>query len=570
MGIVQIPLGLTLYGSPKSLFILFALAAFALLVAWFVLSYFYDTQGYYIESDYDGRRSYISGPSVVSDRHSAAGAAPGAGVAEAFRRRPRSRNASQSYDDSHISDADEKFSDEAPRRHGGLGKRVMEIGALAGAAALAKRFFDRRRNRENDSESGRYRPASSRSVSITEESLSRIEDGRPERSRPAAHSRPPSGPPSRQPSRSPRRSQSRLRSRSRSRSQSPYSTYYSGSGYNRDNAGPSNPIRNAFAGAGIFGAVRNLFGGRKQKEEERRVDDILRLDAEEERIARVNSRRYTGDGTLPRRNRRISSYTATDMSSTDMSHSTQHGERPMASGAVNPSIPPLPPAHRSALTADDPHQGPSNPTAELPGMVAGGAAMASPSSPHHHGNENADSPPVSVKVRMHNDGRHVTLRRLTEQEAAASREARRERRNSRRRHGSVSSLSGNEGGYDRWRRVEELERQQAERIRREQQAAAAAGGTAPPPPIIPPAGTMPANFRPPSSHPYNAPPPVSAPPPPPPMPAPSSLPYGPGSFTSPTYTGTEASGDYASNRRRRRAERARARHERQQNSAEFT
>jgi hypothetical protein len=36
------------------------------------------------------------------------------------------------------------------------------------------------------------------------------------------------------------------------------------------------------------------------------------------------------------------------------------------------------------------------------------------------------SPPVSVKVKMHEDcDRHVTLRRLKEQEAAAEREARR-------------------------------------------------------------------------------------------------------------------------------------------------
>jgi hypothetical protein len=44
---------------------------------------------------------------------------------------------------------------------------------------------------------------------------------------------------------------------------------------------------------------------------------------------------------------------------------------------------------------------------------------------HSQGDEIV-SPPVSVKVKMHGDrGRHVTLRRLTQQEAAAEREARR-------------------------------------------------------------------------------------------------------------------------------------------------
>ena len=45
------------------------------------------------------------------------------------------------------------------------------------------------------------------------------------------------------------------------------------------------------------------------------------------------------------------------------------------------------------------------------------------------------SPAISVKVKTHNDGRHVTLRRLNEEEAAVEREARRLGRPSRRREG---------------------------------------------------------------------------------------------------------------------------------------
>ena len=56
------------------------------------------------------------------------------------------------------------------------------------------------------------------------------------------------------------------------------------------------------------------------------------------------------------------------------------------------------------------------------------------------GQDNPNSPPVSVKVKMHNDGRHVTLRRLNEEEATAERESRRQdRRNRRRRASSLSS-----------------------------------------------------------------------------------------------------------------------------------
>ncbi|KAK4555111.1 hypothetical protein LTR86_007877 [Recurvomyces mirabilis] len=55
------------------------------------------------------------------------------------------------------------------------------------------------------------------------------------------------------------------------------------------------------------------------------------------------------------------------------------------------------------------------------------------------------SPPVSVKVKMHNDGKHVTLRRLNEEEAAAERAARRAERRDRRRRGSSEISSGLEG-----------------------------------------------------------------------------------------------------------------------------
>lgn len=59
------------------------------------------------------------------------------------------------------------------------------------------------------------------------------------------------------------------------------------------------------------------------------------------------------------------------------------------------------------------------------------------------------TPPVSVKVKVHDDNRNVTLRRLTEEEAMAARRARR------RRADSGSSLSGSEvasGSRSRYRR----------------------------------------------------------------------------------------------------------------------
>lgn len=565
LGIVQIPLGLTLYGSPKVLFILFALAAFAYLLIYFILSYLYDTEGYHLPSEHGSR---YTGPSVVSEQHhhsglggALAGGALGAGLASMFRRRPRSRTTSQAYEDSRTSYSDEKYSDESSRHHGGggWGKKLLEIGALAGAGLLAKKWWDRRRDREDDAEAGRYRPAHSRTDSYTEDSLSRLEDGRPEPSHHTPLNRPPSRPPS--------------------RPQSPGSTYnYSSAYFTEPERKPSHGIRDALLGAGAFMGLKKLFGRKKEDDDKRRLEEIRRQEEEDERLQRANSKRRHQTGAFYPQRRRPSpyAYTESDLTPTDLTprppRQPSHGESavtaetPMATGAYNePSdIPPIPPSHHELSGDLVPPRPPSHHSPhraeELAAGAAAGAAMGAASSHRRSSisrrDEHVESPPVSVKVKMHNDGRHVTLRRLTEEEAAAQREARRrERRNSRRRGSSVGSLSGGEGREsDRWRRVEAEEREQEEQIRREQEAAAAAAA----------ASAAPSASMPPSSYHQSQ---ISQMPPPPPVPhpAPSSMPYGPGSVTSPgTWTGTEASGSYANNRRRRRAERARARQERQQ------
>ncbi|KAJ5156976.1 uncharacterized protein N7482_008076 [Penicillium canariense] len=592
LGIVQIPLGLTLYGSPKILFILYALGAFALLVTYFVLSYLYDDEGFHMASEHGSR---YTGPSVVEEHHGGgggaglgqalAGGALGAGLASIFRR--RHRNTSQAYEESRTSYSD-KYSDESSRHHGGggggWGKKLLEIGALAGAGMLAKKWWDRRRQREDDTESGHYKPAHSRSDSYTEDSLSRLEDARPEPARPPIAGRPPSHPPS--------------------RPQSPGSSYYYNSTYlsGQRERRASHGVRDALLGAGAFAAVKRLFSRNKDKddEEKRRVEMIRRQEEEDEALQRANSKRRrqeTGSGPYPQR-RRPSPYSESDLTPTDLtprpqpapprlaSVSSMLSPEPMATGAAHgaPSdIPPLPPVHQELsgdFPSERPHSHHSHHAEELAAGAAAGAAMSAAASSHRrnsgsrrrddsrrradsrHRSDHVASPPVSVKVKMHNDGRHVTLRRLTEEEAAAQREARRrERRNSRRRGSSAGSLSGDEGrDYDRWRRVEELERQQAEHIQRERQQAAAAAASAAPSASVPPSSFHPSQSQ--ISH--------VPPPPPVPPPAPSSMPFGAGSVASPgTWTGTEASGSYANNRRRRRAERARAKQDKQQHGVEF-
>lgn len=537
-----------------------------------------------MSSEYDG--SYVSGPSVAEDRDhnrvasTAAAAAAGAGLASLFGRRSRVRP--EDPDDSSYYYS-EKYSDEGGKSK--WGKRLLQLGALGGAAALAKTFFNRRRDRERDDESGRYRQARTRSDSMTEETISRTEEGRtpPRRPGPYMH-------PARQPSHS--------------------SMDYTYGTLTDDYTEPSRrgpSVRDVVLGGGILAGIRRLFRGRK--DDERRVEEIRRRDIEEERLQRQNSRRrYTGDGFFPQRQRprqpsALSSDMVSDMTPEPRRAGTAPTEGTEMSGAV------------TAETADAPPETPTRRRRASGGAMAtdteaesGAAADVTPSQPprrrssssRRRTREDVSSPPISLQVKMHDDGRHVTLRRLTEEEAAANREARRrerERRRSRRR-GSASSLSGTEyTAPDRWRRVEEAERRQAEEVRQQQEAAAAAassaaaesaGTPAPAPAPAPPAPPSSAQPPEPPGPPYPVGPSPQPPAPgsagtpsnitmpaPPPPPSHSQLPYGASSIVSPgtytgTYTGTDASLEYASNRRRRRAERARARQQQQQHSVEFT
>jgi hypothetical protein len=410
---------------------------------------------------------------------------------------------------------------------------------------LAKSFWDKRRKRESDNEAGRYRPAPhAHSDSMSEDTISRVEEGRPAAGTPGPYLHP---------------------GRRQSYSSMDYSYY------THPEQDQGHGVRNAILGAGAFAAVKNLFKRRKDDDEQRRIEDIKRRDREEEKVARANSqRKQSGDGFVPRRQKPSQSVLSSEMTSDITPRPPRPDNRTqeaMVSGGVRDdtsTIPPAPPQHGQAPESVFDSDLESAVTGAAAGAAVGSASRRRSSSRRRH--DGVSSPPVSVKVKMHNDGRHVTLRRLTEEEAAANRQAKRHsrERHSSRRRGSASSLSGNEGGSDRWRRVEEMERRQAEQTQREQAAALAAesAATASVAPISPPPAPL---APPPMSHAATS--QTSVPP------APSNMQYPPtASLTSPgTWTGTEASADYANNRRRRRAERAQARARQQaQHSVEFT
>lgn len=589
LGIAQVALGLTLYGSPLYLFILYALAVFAIFLIYFILSYLHERR---VGRDYDSNGSYISESEVISDRrshsgvgrsHSGLGRAAGIGAAglglaalgNRFRNRNRSASrsrvtATESRPESGSFIEDEKYDHEERR---GIGHTIRNLALIAGAAALAKRIFSRKRDRDDDTESGHYRPAVGGTSTVTDESFSNIDDG-PRPTTPG------------------RQSTSHPMSHGRTTSSVSYDSFISDEGTHHGHS-----FRDTVAAIGFMAAVRELWNERKRRREDRRVEELRQQEMEEESIARANSQRNRLNGNVYAHEPiRRTSMTSTEITASDATRPVtdpvgssnlptaaaagaagaaladhhRHAHASEASASVNPTssqgahldVPPVVPLHGGSSASSIYSSGHSHPGRHAAEAAAAGAALgaAAESRRHRHSSrssreEHAQSPPVSVKVKMHNDGRHVTLRRLTEEEAAASRQARRQERR-RRRAGSASSISGGEGS-ERWRRTEARERREAEEMAAASAAAAGATSSTIRPVHQQPYGVMsnpsihaPSTAVPGSTHGLNV-------PPPPPIPAES--------VTSPgTVTGESSMGDYADNRRRRRAERAQARLAREQ------
>ncbi|MCJ1391196.1 hypothetical protein MMC18_004058 [Xylographa bjoerkii] len=604
LGLVQIPLGLTLYGAPLYLFVLYTLTVFTLVVIYFVLDYRRKKDRGRDESNY----SYASGSgSIINERRGhgrlgglVEGAAVGGGLgalASRFRNKTRRRDdpeviGSRRHSGSYVEE--EKYSQYGhdPGREGGRFRdKLLGVGAIAAASYYITRLLGRKDHDEDDHDSG--------ATVTTEDSIERVE--RAEEGRPLPSGQHPLN-----------QVQTRPLNHRRSTSLASEDSYMNGSP-SRQRRGHG--LRDAVLGLGAVGLARNVFKKRRERKEQRRIDTLREQEIEDERIARQHSQRYTGDGTRPPRRGGVqaSAAASTDFSEEIGRHRTysppplpggtlpamagaaaagalltdreRQRMTPRASNTVLPGPPPpppppppgavfmspIPPDHQGMLHHDSSgsemytsvngrthrrHRSYDAAAAAAAGGAAGllaGEAIANRRDRNSNrasasaGEDSVGSQgPVSVKVKMHSDGRHVTLRRLPEEEAAAERAARRssrDRNGRRRRNDSTSTLSGPDLGVggERWRRTEALERQQAMEMEREranlhaEQMQLNQGRLA-----VPQPGPLP---------------------PAPPIPM-SSSPLGPaGSVGSPgTYDGTatEASADYANNRRRRRAERAQA------------
>ncbi|KAK5081181.1 hypothetical protein LTR05_007975 [Lithohypha guttulata] len=621
LGIVQVALGLTLYGSPLFLFILYAFWVFLLVLLYFILQWRHEKRKAQIASG----RSHYSEEVITQQRPSkhtgfgklATAGAAGAGLAALFNRRSKPKRRYSESDLTYTSrSSSSSYLNEKPGRpqnRAGFGQRILQVGAIGGGLAAAKSLFGRRKaGRDDESEIEPYRPPLGGHTSIMSDSISRLEEGRPPRpvtppgggltgmaavsgARPAHPlAQPPMTPGSGRPS-------------------DEYSYYdYMSSSPSRQ--GRHQTFKQAVAAGGAMYAVRQLFKGRRQKKEEERADDLRHQRIEEEKVARMNSKhKYAGDGTTPPRrprHNRLASQTASDVSSLIEGSVQRPGMSGMSSGvpvtgtagaaaasalsdrsrirpvgadppiappgppsAMVSDLPPVPPPHGTDIassgselytTASGRQRYRHHPGAET-AAVAGGATLAAATlDPRRRRQEDVhtdslESPPVSIHVKTQDNGRKVTLRRLTEEEAAAQRAARRqERRASRRRRNSSFSSSGGEGlgPDDRWRRNEQIEAAQQAALDHDHSLSTLRPSTAhivpseyptPPPPgtqaIDPQTGA------------------TYAVPMPPPIPASTSHLAGPAGSVSVTSPGTETSGpsEYANNRRRRRAERAQAR-----------
>ncbi|OTA98854.1 hypothetical protein M426DRAFT_28068 [Hypoxylon sp. CI-4A] len=551
LGIVQIPLGLALYGSPLYTFILYAVWMGILLLAYFILSWRHEGNRDREDLMLHGGRS--EGGITESERKSEHGGGwfgpllAGAGIwallrrkdkreAERERSRSRSRPSSRSRrppevipsqrgSESYLSD--EKISDRTrtDRREGGITNWLLGLAGLVGAGSLVKSVKDRRERRRYDDEEysavptdtpSRFsRPNRSRKTATDQYTESEFSDDRTDlhaRHRPHTPLLPGPGTTTiisggTDPL-TPRPLHSRVTG-PESSYLSDYSSYVSPSRRPAEDE-ESKAGKGILASLGLGWLATKMGGGKDKAEEERRRE-------EEQRRGGRRGSRYTGDGfstptrSTGRRRPPPSALTNTTFTadselssmlesrppgtstvgppmpplraggnapapvpvpvpvpgskshshSRSRSRSTQGGTEPISMPAMPPDphgvLRPLRPESGSesyASSGGNTHKRQSSRRREAAAVAASSAAGLAAEEEERRQFERsqaadrsqATSNPVSVKVKYHDDrDRNITLRRLTDEEAATR------RRGQRGRSDSVSTLSGSETPTNRRR-----------------------------------------------------------------------------------------------------------------------
>ncbi|QUC22350.1 uncharacterized protein UV8b_06591 [Ustilaginoidea virens] len=526
LGIVQVPLGLALYGSPKYLFILYALWMTFLFIVYFILNYRAEARRelFMHEARSEAGKTRVTESEYFSQgpRHDRSGRmkwlgplAAGAGLwalmggkEKSKDRRHRSPARSRSFvsssrgpevlpsrrgSESYVS---EKYSEPPKKGRGGFWKAFGTVAAGIGAGKLVSGLVNRRNDRRDEDYSAVSTETPRRYASRRggETVLSEFSSDYTEYARRPDETQTSLLPPSANPAGrgGPRRpiTPEPLHSRGRGDPEvSDYTSYVSPSRRPRDERHGGGLAKGILAGLGMGWFAKKLADRRARKEEDR-------LREEEETRSGVSGSRFTGDGypSPARRDsrrplpvRRATGHPGT----TDISEMTDVTESTMEPGPGAGSYTAGPSTHTGTAPAVVPLPGPKghsrsrsrsqvrNERVSMPtmpadphgilhseaashvpsgdgrperrsssrvmrraeeGAAAATAAAAAPASElaaserDQYGSPT--SQPVSVKVKMHDDrDRNVTLRRLTEEEARAT-------RSPRNRGDSESSLSG--------------------------------------------------------------------------------------------------------------------------------
>ncbi|KAI1348299.1 hypothetical protein F5Y01DRAFT_292661 [Xylaria sp. FL0043] len=378
LGVVQIPLGLTLYGSPKFTFILYALWVAFLVFLYFILSWRHendwdDNLTMYGGRSYGGRSESGVTHSEHRSRRGFGWVGPliaGLGALALFRGRKRGSEASHSRSGSASRSGrtpevipsrrgstsyylgNEKYSERTDRKGGGLMSKLLAVGGLIGAVALFKRFMGRKDDRRYDEEysavstetPGRYRtrPPRKRQDDYTESEFT--EDRTELGARPRTPLLPGPGAASSaagpRPS-TPQASHARTATSALdSQLYSDYSSYVSPSRRAREEEHHSR----AGAGKGILAGLGLGWFAKKMKDRRDRRAEEERLRLEEERRDGRHGSRYTGDGygtpTRPSRRRPPVGAPTTTIMSED-TESSYIEARPLGTSLGGPPMPPL-------------------------------------------------------------------------------------------------------------------------------------------------------------------------------------------------------------------------------------
>ncbi|KAK3302379.1 uncharacterized protein B0T15DRAFT_303290 [Chaetomium strumarium] len=428
LGIIQVPLGLTLYGSPKVLFILYATWMGFLLLLYFVLDYRDHGRR---EWNRGSAHSYVGEESSRVTSKSGGGMkwlgplAAGAGALAILRGRKKHRDTERGMsrtpspvDRSHggrqptvISsrrESDSYYDEKEPERHrasggGGFMNKILAAGAGLGAGALVSKMMNRGDRRHDDEYSAvatdtpsrvRRHPPRSEFTDFTEsEYTERTEDIRRHPSRHEKESsvlpapRPPAGGRPPRPM-TPRRSRAGTSALDSTVDASDYSSYVSPS-----RRSPVEQRKGGGVGKGLLAGIGLGFlakmgkDRRDRREEERlRYEEDRRREEEEDRRAGRRVSKYTGDG-YPSPSRRESrrrphrprpppsgvtmteTSVMSDESSIEPRGSTPYDPVPPSSVRPTPGAPPVP--GTLPATAPVPPPAPIPAPISQPGMASG-------------------------------------------------------------------------------------------------------------------------------------------------------------------------------------------------------